>query len=182
MYGLVIISLQEMITKNYGPEKWNAVKRAAGVDEEILSRLTSYDDSVTYQLVGAAANELNITADELLERFGNHWITITAIQDYGELICAAGANIRDFLLHLPQFHTRVVLFLPNLQPPQFYCSDVGENTLTLHYSSTRAGLAPFVLGAIRGVGELYNKSVEVKQVDAKAQDGKYHHSFHVSWS
>jgi hypothetical protein len=182
MYGLVNLSLQTMVINKYGEDSWKLIKNAAEVEDELFSRLTSYDDAITYRLVGAASKHLNIPTDEFLELFGLHWITVTALQDYGELICAAGANLREFLLQLPHFHTRVTLFLPKLQPPEFSCRELGEKEIELKYFSRRAGLAPFVLGVLRGVGHVFKTKVTVAQTSSFSESGQNYHKFHITWS
>ena len=60
MYGLVNLSLQTMVINKYGEDSWKLIKNAAEVEDELFSRLTSYDDAITYRLVGAASKHLNI--------------------------------------------------------------------------------------------------------------------------
>jgi hypothetical protein len=46
--------------------------------------------------------------------------------------------------------------------------------------SERAGLAPFVLGVLEGIGAMYGEMIEVRQVEDRAS-GAEHDVFRVSF-
>jgi hypothetical protein len=93
---------------------------------------------------------------------------------------AGGDNLPDFLRNLPNFHTRVGMVFPNLQPPRFHCTDITGRSLKLHYFSHREGLAPFVVGLMQGLGKMFQTPVTVQLVEAKAEGGD-HDVFEVTW-
>jgi hypothetical protein len=70
-------------------------------------------------------------------------------------MATGGRTLREFLLNLPDLHTRVALIFPELRPPEFACSEVTANSLRLHYRSTREGLTPFVVGLVEGLGGMF---------------------------
>jgi hypothetical protein len=73
MYGLVNIAIQNVITNKFGNATWERIKDVAEIDTDTFSSLEAYPDSVTYGLVGAASVVLDVSGDELLESFGEHW-------------------------------------------------------------------------------------------------------------
>jgi Haem-NO-binding len=180
MYGMVNKALQGMITHHYGPLAWNEVRARAGVDVETFISNEGYPDEITYRLAVAASEALNIPLPEILESFGRYWLLVTAREGYGALLSSAGRDIREFLLNLPNFHNRVSLILPQLQPPQFLCSDVAAGSLRLHYISHRPGLTPFVLGLLNAIGELFHQPVSVHLAKSRA-GGDDHDEFEVAW-
>jgi len=180
MYGMVNKALEGSIRERWGEDSWERVRRRAGVDVEVFVSNDGYPDEMTYRLVGAASEEFGVTADELLEHFGVYWINRVALDCYGDLMRSGGRTMRDFLINLPNFHTRVRLFFPHLAPPQFRCSDVAEGGLRFHYYSHRPGLAPFVMGLLRGLGEMFRTPVEVR-LDRGRERGADHDEFIVSW-
>ena len=93
---------------------------------------------------------------------------------------SSGTTFREFLVNLPNFHARLSMIFPHLQPPEFACSDVEEHSLRLHYHSHRAGLAPFVRGLIVGLGQLFDTAVEVTQATDKSS-GADHDEFIIRW-
>ena len=93
---------------------------------------------------------------------------------------ANGRTLPEFLRNLPDFHSRVTMIFPKLQPPRFVCTDITERSLNLHYHSHREGLAEFVVGLMHGLGKMFKTPVTVRQAAAKSQ-GADHDVFEVNW-
>ena len=180
MYGMVNKALQSMVIEAYGEDAWERIRTRAGVDVEVFISNEGYPDEVTFQLAGAASGVLEQPLDDLLRAFGSYWVLKTARQGYGELMSAGGRTLGEFLLNLPNLHTRVGLIFPHLKPPQFSCSDVQATSLRLHYRSTREGLTPFVVGLVEGLGEMFETRVSVTPV-AEAH-GPGEDEFLISWT
>ena len=68
----------------------------------------SYDDSVTFNLAGAASEVLGISVSEVLVAFGEYWVLRTGQEKYGALLKAGGSNFSEFMINLPNFHSRVM--------------------------------------------------------------------------
>ncbi|OYW77346.1 MAG: heme NO-binding protein [Verrucomicrobia bacterium 12-59-8] len=181
MYGLVNKAIEELVVTSFGEDKWEAIKLKAGVDVEVFVSNEAYPDEMTYDLVSAASEVLGASASSILIAFGEHWVLQTASTSYGSMMRAGGASLKDFLINLPNFHTRVQMIYPKLQPPRFECSDVGESSLTLHYFTHRSGLTDFVVGLVQGLGKLYSTPAMVTLVAAKSE-GADHDVFEVHWS
>jgi Haem-NO-binding len=131
-------------------------------------------------LVAAATDVLGVSASDFLIGLGEHWVLKTGKGHYRPLLMSAGDNLKEFLLHLPQFYARVMLFYPKLQPPEFSCTDVGETSLRLHYFSHRPGLTDFVVGLVQGLGTLFETTAKATLVQSKAA-GADHDIFEVTW-
>ncbi len=180
MYGMVNQALENMVREAHGEAVWLEIKAAAGVDVEMFLSTEAYPDSLTYDLVGAACKVLNSPAEPLLGAFGRYWVLNTARKGYGDMMRAAGRNLKEFLLHLPDFHSRIALIFPHLVPPHFACSDIQEYSLHLHYRSHRAGLEPFVVGLIEGLGEMYSTPVTIEALGPATPADRQ--SFLVTWA
>jgi hypothetical protein len=180
MYGLVNKAIADLISMQHGDRVWAEVRRRAGVNVDDFVGMEPYPDAVTYDLVRAASELLDVSADKLLEAFGEYWILYTARQGYGDLLGMGGRTFREFMLHLHDLHTHVGLAFPDLRPPSFWCSDVGEDTLTLHYQSERDGLAPMVVGLLRGLGTMFDTEVTVEHVQRRAA-GAAHDEFAIGY-
>lgn len=178
MYGLVNKAVEDLVTSRFGADRWEAVKRRAGVDIEVFIAMDAYPDDVTYRLVAAASAELGCSAAALLEDFGEYWTRFTMREGYGELMRAAGTTLPEFLGNLDNLHTHVALNFPDLAPPTFWCSDVAVGSLRLHYQSRRPGLAPMVIGLVRGLGALFDTPVAIALVRGR-DDGHDHDEFEV---
>lgn len=180
MYGMVNKAIEDLICTNHGDDAWEEIKREAGVDVEVFVGNEGYGDEITYRLVGAASKVLNLPAEQILEAFGEWWILKTAREGYGELMDAGGANLADFLVNLPNFHTRVTMIYPALIPPKFQVTDRTANSLVLHYFTHRPGLVPFVKGLILGLGKMFETPTKVIILKTR-DDGAEHDEFFVEW-
>jgi Haem-NO-binding len=181
MYGIVNKAIRDLIVSDFGVDAWNAVKERAGVELEFFVSNEPYPDDISYRLVGAASDVLSMPAEDILIRFGEHWVTRTGAESYGSLLKSGGGSLREFLLNLPDFHARVALLFPQLQPPEFTCSDVSETSMRLHYFTHRPGLTGFVFGLLQGLSRLYETPVVIRLCESKA-DGADHDIFELNWS
>ena len=161
MYGLINRAVKGLVTEQFGNDAWNRIRSRAGVREEDFISMESYDDSVTYDLVAAASEELGLSPETILEAFGNYWVEYTAVEGYGELLDSAGKTLPEFLSNLDQMHARVKLAFPDLKPPRFRISDSTDSGLTLHYFSHRPGLSALVTGLVKGLASRFGREVEV---------------------
>lgn len=181
MYGIVTKAIGDLIVTNHGVAQWEAVQQKAGVEADFLVSNEAYPDSLVYRLVAAAAEVLACPQEEFLTRFGEHWVLKTGMESYGALMKSGGATLKDFLLKLPNFHTRVAMIYPDLQPPEFACAEAGENVLLLHYYSERPGLTSFMVGLLQGLSKLYETPVSIALV-ASREKGADHDIFEVTWA
>lgn len=176
MYGLVNKAIKELISTQFGEEQWTVIKAKAGVDIVEFVSMQPYPDSISYDLVGAASEVLGTSASDLLEAFGEYWVLFTGAEGYGELMNMSGDTLFEFLGNLNNLHTRVSLTMEGLSPPSFDCVDVTETSMDLHYRSVRAGLAPMVVGLLRGLAKKFKCELSIEHKESKA-DGADHDVF-----
>jgi hypothetical protein len=181
MYGMVNKAVEELVCQQFGEEAWETIKAKAGVEVDVFISNKGYPDEMTYQLVAAASEVLNLPAQSILHAFGEYWVLHTARKGYGDLMAAGGRTLPEFLINLPNFHSRVALMFPDLAPPRFEYSDHGPDRITVHYYSHRPGLAAFVVGLLHGLAKMYETPAEVTQLTHRDQ-GADHDTFLVRWS
>lgn len=179
MYGMVNRAVEGLVTTRFGEDAWERVKQAAGVEVDAFISNEPYPDDLTYKLVGGASQVLGVPASQVLELFGEHWVHV-AREGYGDLMAAGGKTLPHFLENLPNFHTRIALLFPQLEPPLFRTTDITPESLRLHYMSRRAGLSSFVMGLLRGLGKMFETTVQVEHARRK-DEGADHDEFVVSW-
>jgi Haem-NO-binding len=167
MYGLVNKAIEDMALAVGGEETWRKIKAEAGVDVVAFVSMDAYPDEVTYSLVGAASKVLGMPAEQILESFGLHWVLYTAREGYGPLLNSAGTSMAEFLENLDALHVRVGLTMPDLRPPSFQVARIDDSTFTVRYYSERAGLAPMVVGLLKGVGHRFGHEVLVSHTVSK---------------
>lgn len=181
MYGIVNKAIEGLVVENFGQEKWEQIKAFSKVREERFLSNEQYDDSITFNLAIAASEVLKQPIKSILIAFGKYWVLKTARKHYGSLMDTGGNNLRDFVVNLPNFHSRVMLLYPNIKPPEFKITHLTEKSLRIHYYSTRRGLTDFVEGLLLGLGEAFNTEVKVEPIYNRSQDENDHDAFNLSW-
>ena len=109
MYGLVNQALEDFVRRGFGDAAWKQIRDNAGVNLEMFVSMDSYPDEVTYKLVGAATEVLNLDAARILEAFGEHWVLYTAQAGYGEMLAMFESNLRTLLFNLDSLHSHGAL-------------------------------------------------------------------------
>lgn len=171
MYGLVNQALEDYVRRGYGEGCWKRIASRAGLELDVFVSMENYPDETTYRLVGAAAEVLGLPSAQVLEAFGEHWVLYTVEEGYGAMLSMFGSDLRSFLGHLDNLHSHVGMAFPDLRPPSFQVEPLdGQDAVLLHYRSVRAGLAPMVMGLLRGLGRRFSQAIEVRQLERRAGD------------
>ncbi|GAX36017.1 heme NO-binding domain-containing protein [Nodularia sp. NIES-3585] len=178
MYGLINKGIHDMVCSRFSEEIWQQIKQKAKVDTDVFLSMEGYPDDITHRLVKAASVVLNLSPSEIMEAFGEYWVQYTAEEGYGKMMDMTGETLPEFLENLDNLHTRLGIIFPQYQPPSFECIDVEEDSLSLHYHSHREGLAPMVLGLVKGLGTRFDTEIEITQTKSK-NDGAEHDEFLV---
>lgn len=180
MYGVINKAIEEFVNENYGEQSWLRIKAASGIDIDFFVSNEPYDDSVTYDLAVACAEELKLTVPDVLFAFGEYWVLNTSMRKYAAMMESGGKDLFDFISNLPSFHNRVSLIYPNLTPPEFNVTDAGEGKLKLHYYSKREGLESFVRGLLHGLSKMFNEPISVELMRSRSAGGD-HDEFVITW-
>ena len=180
MYGMINNALQQMIVAGYGDDQWHKIRLASGVDTDGFVSMHSYPDQLTYDIVGQAASILSVPTTVLLEQVGEYWIIHTAQAGYGDILNMAGDNLVDFIKNLNSMHSRLVHIFPSMVIPSFEISDVKDDSMILHYSSTRQGLEYMVVGLIRGLAKKFKLHCDIRMTDAAPVEGTSQ-KFEIKW-
>jgi hypothetical protein len=162
MYGLVNRGIQQLVTATKGEAAWIRVCARARVDGEGFIAMQAYPDDLTYALVGAVSEELGLSPSQTLEAFGEYWILYTAEEGYGAVLDSAAGSLRDFLARLNDMHGRIEAVFHHMNLPWFEIEDVGPGEYLLHYESAREGLAPMVLGLVRGLARRFGQAIDIR--------------------
>jgi hypothetical protein len=177
MYGLINEAMRRHVTERAGPQTWARITERAETPETFAG-LHYYDDAVTYDLVTAASAELDVPAAHLLRGFGHYWSTRVGPENYSDILGATGTDVVSVLAHLDEMHARIQTLYPDLCPPSFAVHDERDGVIEVHYRSERSGLAPFVVGLLEGLGELYGTPALVSH-EAAPDASRDYDTFHV---
>lgn len=172
MYGLINEAMRRLVSESSGAEAWSAIADRADVPESFAA-MAYYDDDVTYALVTAASEVLGTPASELLRSFGHYWTTRVGPENYSDILGATGTDVMSVLVNLDHMHARLQNLYPELRPPSFAVSGETVDTFEVLYRSERQGLAPFVVGLLEGLGDLYGTPATVVHESAPSPDEPY---------
>jgi len=164
MYGLVNRAVEGLVTTKFGAEAWQRICKRAGLNTPSFVAMQAYDDAITHRLVGAASAELGMTPPAILEAFGEYWTSYTIEEGYGDILTMMGSTLDEFLDNLDSMHARIGGTMPALVPPSFRREPQPDGSSILHYESKRQGLAPMVLGLLRGLARRFSIQIDVRQL------------------
>jgi hypothetical protein len=162
MYGLIHQGFKDMVCVSFGEDVWRDVCQQVSRAPEDYESLKSYPDSETLGLIDAVATRLKLSHAEVLRLFGRYWITYTAQEGYGPIMDLFGHDFRSCLRNLNRMHGHMGAMMPNLKPPRFTLTEHDAHSVTVHYSSTRQGLAPMVHGLLEGLSERFKEPVGIE--------------------
>lgn len=171
MYGLVNKGIRDLVVQSFGPEAWQRIATLAGCEGAEFLSMEPYEDRLTYRLVEAGSEQLGKAPAELLEAFGEFWITYTAAEGYGELMDLFGSSLEEFLDNLDAMHMRIGLTMPELKPPSFSFERRADGEDRLHYRSDRPGLVPMVAGLLRGLARRFQTTCSVRHLPEESTPG-----------
>lgn len=179
MYGLINNAIRELTIEKCGHEAWNRIADALDVTTPFIS-MKQYPDALTLQLLDGLALTLGLSRADALLLVGRHWVQM-ARRDYAELFEGLGGSFIVALQNLDILHVRVGLSFPALKAPSFRCTDITGHGMTLHYHSSREGLAPMVIGLIEGLAEAFDTPVRVAPGFSRVH-GNDHDTFEIRFT
>jgi Haem-NO-binding len=180
MYGLVNKAIADMVRSKFGEATWQEIRQKAAVENDTFLSMEGYPDDVTHRLVKAGSHVLGLTPAQIMQAFGEFWVQFTATEGYGELMDMSGDDLPEFLQNLDNLHARVGISFPQLKPPSFESREENDHELTLEYRSEREGLAPMVLGLVKGLGDRFDTEVDVSQTKSR-ENGADHDEFLIKY-
>ena len=163
MYGMVNQAVCSLVTSNFGVKTWKKIHKKANAPESFLD-FEQYDDAVTYDLVSASSEVLELDAATVLRTLGNFWVANVATVRYADLLDRTGTDFLAFLKGLDHMHSRIKVSFPNYIPPSFRVKEVEPSLLQLDYYSEREGLLPFVEGLLEGLSKHFAVQMTIEPV------------------
>ncbi len=164
MYGMIHVAVRKMVADELGESGWAQVLRATGYGGGEFISASTYDDSVTFALVGASASACSQDLDPFLERLGQYWIRFASDGAYKTLMAVAGADLLTFLENLDRLHTAVQAAMPAARLPSFTVTESGPGYVRVSYASERTGMESFVTGLLEGLLHRFGHSGTVREV------------------
>jgi hypothetical protein len=158
VHGVIFASFVDYVAARHGSDV--ASELTAGEPVFLLSE--SYEDERLLALVTRASEATGIPAPDLVHEVGVFTAQQTFARLYPAFFAVAGGT-RAFLLSVETvIHELVRATIPNARPPQLQVRPLGDEGVTVTYTSSRR-LCALLAGLVEGTARHYGEKVQVDQ-------------------
>ena len=170
MYGMVNKFISTTVKKRYGEDQWQQISALLDNSHDSYIEMQPYSDDVTFGIVGACVNHLNVELSDFLRQMGEDWVYETSSGNYQSMYSLVTGGAFEFLSNLNNMHQVISAQMHDLLPPSFLCKKLEDNSVEVHYFSQRDGLDSFVEGLLVGVCHHFNEPATVSLVSTKSEE------------
>lgn len=165
MKAVIAMCLTEMISARFGKNKLKIILDEANIPSTERNFLPTFDtpDKNIMAIYTATCKVMDLSANIVGDLFGDYWCK-NYIKNLYEAYFKSATGAKDFLLKMKRIHNVVTEKIPNAKPPDFDYVDEMPDKLIMKYYSDR-NLQPIWLGCIKGVGLIYNETVDIVRLD-----------------
>ncbi|KAL0811420.1 hypothetical protein ABMA28_009823 [Loxostege sticticalis] len=182
MYGLLLENMAEYIRQTYGEERWEDIRRQAGVEQPSFSVHQVYPENLITRLAKKAQEVLGISEREFMDQMGVYFVGFVSQYGYDRVLSVLGRHMRDFLNGLDNLHEYLKFSYPRMRAPSFICENETRQGLTLHYRSKRRGFVYYAMGQIREVARhFYHKEMRIELVREELLFDTVHVTFQLTF-
>lgn len=182
MYGLLLENLAEYIKVNYGEDKWDDIRRQAGIDSPSFSVHQVYPENLLTKLAKKAQQVLGVSEHQFMDQMGVCFVGFVGQYGYDRVLSVLGRHMRDFLNGLDNLHEYLKFSYPRMKAPSFICENETKQGLTLHYRSKRRGFVYYTMGQIREVARhFYHKEMHIELVREEILFDTVHVTFQLTF-
>ncbi|EDX12878.1 soluble guanylate cyclase 88E isoform X1 [Drosophila simulans] len=182
MYGLLLENLSEYIKSVYGEEKWEDIRRQAGIDSPSFSVHQVYPENLLQKLAKKAQQVLGVSERDFMDQMGVYFVGFVGQYGYDRVLSVLGRHMRDFLNGLDNLHEYLKFSYPRMRAPSFICENETKQGLTLHYRSKRRGFVYYTMGQIREVARyFYHKEMHIELVREEILFDTVHVTFQLTF-
>jgi len=177
MKGVIFTLLEEVVSKNFNADTWDALIEASGVSG-VYTSLGNYPDEEIEALVAAAGTALSLDRNAVLQWFGQKAIPILA--DLYPAFFTEAPDARAFVEGVNHIiHAEVRKLYPGALCPHFRMHADASGDLVMDYLSTRR-MCALAQGFVEGAAAWYGQSVELRHVQC-TEHGHSHCTFALAW-
>lgn len=178
MYGMIHRAVRQMVLDAQGEEAWLNLARLAGVGPVEMISIEVYDDDVTFNLIAATADFLEIPLESLLVEFGRFWIGFAERGSFGHIMDFTGKDLIRFIGNLDRMHSGVKAAMPDARMPSFSIVQNAPGRIVVEYRSSRTGLELFVQGLLLGLLDRFELDGSVDLLPADGNPPRFQIQIH----
>jgi heme-NO-binding protein len=165
VHGVIFASLVDYLSARHGP----AVVSEILSDQPVFLLSESYEDERLLALVTRASELTGTPERELVHEVGVFTAQQTFARLYPAFFAVAGGT-RAFLLSVETLiHELVRATIPNASPPQLHAVRLGDDGVTIRYTSSRR-LCALLAGLVEGTARHYGEEVQIDQTECMLRD------------
>ena len=178
MKGVVFNLLEEVVTRAYGADTWDALLDDAKLDGAYTS-LGSYDDADMDALVSAASAKLDLPRATVLRWFGQNAMPVLA--ELYPAFFEPHASSRPFIEGVNTIiHAEVRKLYTGAECPHFHMQPAEADALIMDYRSSRR-MCALAQGFVEGAATHYGESIDFEHVHC-VDRGDPGCVFKISWA
>ena len=160
MKGVVFNIVEDVVDETLPADTWDAAVESAGVRGAYTS-LGSYPDDDLVRIVGALGESTGLPTADVLRHAGRHGFAHLASR-HPDLLHGFD-DLPALLTHLDDvIHPEVHKLYPDAVTPTFRAERIDDDTIELHYESTRQ-LCALAEGLVAGAADHYGTAAEITQ-------------------
>ncbi len=158
MHGLIFSELKRYVETKFDAKTWDALLEKAGLKGNMYIAAAVYPDSDIMALVGTACNMTGLSANAVLEDFGE-FIAPQLIAQYSFLVKPEW-SLLDFLCNTEETIHKVVRFHQGVTPPRLAVTRLADDKVMISYDSARR-MCALLKGIVKGAARHYKEDVSI---------------------
>ena len=151
----------------FGQALWEETLENIGISKyTAFPVLADIDDLMVIKIVEELGHILDISSEQLADKFGDYWVNIYSQEAYSRYYFKYQCAM-DFLLGMDKLHQQVTQQIKNAHPPRFGYQFAADNIMIMEYKSHR-NLIDLMIGLIKGVGKYYHEELQITKLTANS--------------
>lgn len=159
MHGLINKAVQRFVVDTYDQQVWLAVTRRAGLASSEFEAMLPYEDRVTYDLIAAISEELDLAPKVVLEDIGTYLVTHPNLEPLRRLLRFCGVSFVAFLHSLDDVQARARLAVADLELPSIELHEHAYGRFCLRCRYPHSGFGYVLMGILRTMADDYGALV-----------------------
>ena len=165
MKGSIPTCLKRMTIAHFSQALWEETLENIGISKyTAFPVLANIDDLTVIKIVEELGYILDISPEQLADKFGDYWVNIYSQEAYSRYYFKY-QRAMDFLLGMDDLHKQITQQIKNAQPPRFSYQFEADNVMIMEYKSHR-NLIDLMIGLIKGVGKYYHEELQITKLSA----------------
>lgn len=158
MHGLIFAELKKFVETKFSVQAWPALLEQAGLKGQHYLTASVYPDQHMMDLVITACKMTGLSANELLQDFGE-FVAPDLVDQY-KFVVDPKWTLLDFLENTEGTIHKIVRLNKGVTPPRLVVQRLSPDALTITYNSQRR-MCALLKGIIKGAARYYREDISL---------------------